>query len=177
MKPHPTRGDVVICADLIAPEGYGEIIGGSERATDYDYLKEKVAFALSEIDKTAEIQTKRDGSPEIDKTTKDVELIPMNEKSEDYFKREVEPFVPDYIDVFEENLTGKTLSIKTGAEFPFTRYFYEYQEPKKSEVLINEFKEVSKELADLMRKLIICPHHIQVGHRIEIIIRIGRMGQ
>lgn len=116
------------------------------------YLKEKVAFALSEIDKTAEIQTKRDGSPEIDKTTKDVELIPMNEKSEDYFKREVEPFVPDYIDVFEENLTGKTLSIKTGAEFPFTRYFYEYQEPKKSEVLINEFKEVSKELADLMKE-------------------------
>ena len=38
MKPHPTRDDVVVCADLIAPEGYGEIIGGSERATDYDYL-------------------------------------------------------------------------------------------------------------------------------------------
>ena len=48
MKPHPTRDDVVICADLIAPEGYGEIIGGSERATDYDYLKEKVEeFGLS----------------------------------------------------------------------------------------------------------------------------------
>ena len=38
MKPHPTRDDVVICADMIAPEGYGEIIGpgGSERATDYN---------------------------------------------------------------------------------------------------------------------------------------------
>ncbi|MDR0846239.1 MAG: asparagine--tRNA ligase [Lactobacillales bacterium] len=48
MKPHPTRDDVVICADLIAPEGYGEIIGGSERATDYDYLKQKVEeFGLS----------------------------------------------------------------------------------------------------------------------------------
>ena len=33
---------------MIAPEGYGEIIGGSERATDYDYLKEKVEeFGLS----------------------------------------------------------------------------------------------------------------------------------
>jgi asparaginyl-tRNA synthetase len=29
MKPHPTRDDVVIRADMIAPEGYGEIIGGS----------------------------------------------------------------------------------------------------------------------------------------------------
>ena len=44
MKPHPTREDVVIRADLIAPEGYGEIIGGSERAIGFDYL-------LSEIEK------------------------------------------------------------------------------------------------------------------------------
>lgn len=49
MKPHPTRDDVVICADLIAPEGYGEIIGGSERATDYDYLKAKIdEYGLSQ---------------------------------------------------------------------------------------------------------------------------------
>ncbi|GAX02791.1 asparaginyl-tRNA synthetase [Secundilactobacillus pentosiphilus] len=42
MKEHPTRKDVVICADLLAPEGYGEIIGGSERATDYDYLYDQI---------------------------------------------------------------------------------------------------------------------------------------
>ncbi|MFD1317400.1 asparagine--tRNA ligase [Loigolactobacillus zhaoyuanensis] len=45
MKPHPTREDVVICADLLAPEGYGEIIGGSERATDYNYLLEQIKQA------------------------------------------------------------------------------------------------------------------------------------
>lgn len=45
MKPHPTRDDVVICADLLAPEGYGEIIGGSERATDYNYLLEQIKKA------------------------------------------------------------------------------------------------------------------------------------
>lgn len=42
MKPHPDRDDVVIRADLIAPEGYGEIIGGSERAVDYDYILEEL---------------------------------------------------------------------------------------------------------------------------------------
>lgn len=42
MKRHPSRDDVVICADLLAPEGYGEIIGGSERDTDYDYLKARI---------------------------------------------------------------------------------------------------------------------------------------
>ncbi|WP_268912580.1 asparagine--tRNA ligase [Lentilactobacillus sp. SPB1-3] len=38
MQPHPTRDDLVVCADLLAPEGYGEIIGGSERSADYDYI-------------------------------------------------------------------------------------------------------------------------------------------
>jgi asparaginyl-tRNA synthetase len=34
MKPNPERPEVVLCADLIAPEGYGEIIGGSQRIDD-----------------------------------------------------------------------------------------------------------------------------------------------
>ncbi|GAA0353987.1 asparagine--tRNA ligase [Alkalibacterium iburiense] len=47
MKPHPDRDDVVLCADMIAPEGYGEIIGGSEREEDYDALREQIlAFDL-----------------------------------------------------------------------------------------------------------------------------------
>jgi asparaginyl-tRNA synthetase len=41
MQPHPERDDVVLCADLIAPEGYGEIIGGSERIHDYDLMKQR----------------------------------------------------------------------------------------------------------------------------------------
>lgn len=50
MKPHPTRDDVVICADLLAPEGYGEIIGGSERATDVHYLEEQIKQAGLNMD-------------------------------------------------------------------------------------------------------------------------------
>ncbi|MEK3990957.1 asparagine--tRNA ligase [Robertmurraya sp. FSL R5-0851] len=42
MQPHPNREDVVLCADLIAPEGYGEIIGGSERIHDYELLKQRL---------------------------------------------------------------------------------------------------------------------------------------
>jgi len=43
MQPHPERNDVVLCADLIAPEGYGEIIGGSERIYDYELMKQRIA--------------------------------------------------------------------------------------------------------------------------------------
>lgn len=41
MKPHPEREDVVLCADLIAPEGYGEIIGGSQRIDDLELMAER----------------------------------------------------------------------------------------------------------------------------------------
>ncbi|MHB9145975.1 MAG: asparagine--tRNA ligase [Symbiobacteriia bacterium] len=42
MKPDPTRPEVVLCADLLAPEGYGEIIGGSQRIDDLDLLERRI---------------------------------------------------------------------------------------------------------------------------------------
>lgn len=42
MKPVPGNEELVLCADLLAPEGYGEIIGGSERETDYNKLLAKI---------------------------------------------------------------------------------------------------------------------------------------
>ncbi|SDK51643.1 asparagine--tRNA ligase [Lacicoccus qingdaonensis] len=42
MEENPEDPRTVLCADLIAPEGYGEIIGGSERIHDYDTLKQRI---------------------------------------------------------------------------------------------------------------------------------------
>ncbi|MEV3774680.1 asparagine--tRNA ligase [Paenibacillus larvae] len=41
MKPDPNRPEVVLCADLIAPEGYGEIIGGSQRIDDPELMEQR----------------------------------------------------------------------------------------------------------------------------------------
>ncbi|QQE76768.1 asparagine--tRNA ligase [Alicyclobacillus sp. SO9] len=41
MQPDENRPEVVLCADLLAPEGYGEIIGGSQRIHDYSLLKQR----------------------------------------------------------------------------------------------------------------------------------------
>ncbi|MEB3101309.1 asparagine--tRNA ligase [Ferviditalea candida] len=41
MKPAPERPEVVLCADLIAPEGYGEIIGGSQRIDDPELMGQR----------------------------------------------------------------------------------------------------------------------------------------
>ena len=42
MKPDPQRADVALCVDVLAPEGYGEIIGGGQRLDDYDLLLQRI---------------------------------------------------------------------------------------------------------------------------------------
>ncbi len=42
MKRDPEDDRLAMGVDVLAPEGYGEIIGGGERATDLDYLKEQI---------------------------------------------------------------------------------------------------------------------------------------
>lgn len=42
MKPDPQNPELVLAADLIAPEGYGELIGGSQRLDDLDTLERKL---------------------------------------------------------------------------------------------------------------------------------------
>ncbi|MEM7583102.1 MAG: asparagine--tRNA ligase [Acidobacteriota bacterium] len=42
MEPDPDNADTVLAMDLLAPEGYGEIIGGSQRIHDHDLLLERL---------------------------------------------------------------------------------------------------------------------------------------
>jgi asparaginyl-tRNA synthetase len=42
MKPDPARPDKALCVDVLAPEGYGEIIGGGQRLDDYDLLLRRI---------------------------------------------------------------------------------------------------------------------------------------
>jgi len=42
MEPDPQRPDLALCVDVLAPEGYGEIIGGSQRMASYDLLVKRI---------------------------------------------------------------------------------------------------------------------------------------
>jgi asparaginyl-tRNA synthetase len=42
MKPDPAQPDRALCVDVLAPEGYGEIIGGGQRLDDYDLLLQRI---------------------------------------------------------------------------------------------------------------------------------------
>jgi asparaginyl-tRNA synthetase len=42
MEPDPQRPDLALCVDVLAPEGYGEIVGGSQRMASYDLLLQRI---------------------------------------------------------------------------------------------------------------------------------------
>ncbi len=110
---------------------------------------DKVVDAMSQMDKAAPLRYKRDGSIIYDDATKDTELIKLSEDVDDYFEREVYPYVPD-AKYFDEE-TEK--SVKTGAEIPFTRYFYKYEAPEPSDKLLAEFNELEARLQQQLKEL------------------------
>jgi len=42
MEPDPQHPQLALCVDVLAPEGYGEIIGGSQRMASYDLLLQRI---------------------------------------------------------------------------------------------------------------------------------------
>lgn len=114
---------------------------------------EKIMDGLSVMDKTAEIQRDKKGNIIYDKETKDTELVKYTEDIETYMAREVLPHIPDAKWFWEEDLTKKKPVIKTGAEIPFTRYFYKYQAPRPSAELLAEFLEIDKAVNERIARL------------------------
>ena len=102
----------------------------------------RIFDGLSLMDKEAEIERDKKGNIVYDTSTKDTEIVNVRENIDDYMAREVLPHIPDAKAFFEEDVNLKTPKIKTGAEIPFTRYFYKYEAPRPSEELAKEFLEL-----------------------------------
>ena len=116
-------------------------------------LIDRIADGLSEMDKTAQIQRDKKGNIIYDKETKDTEIVKYTEDIETYMAREVLPYVPDAKWFWEENLGAKKPVIKIGAEIPFTRYFYKYTQPEKSEVLEEKFLTLEQSVSERIKTL------------------------
>ena len=115
-----------------------------------------IAMKLSVIDKTAVVQKNKKGEILVDPTTKDTEIIALSKNPQEYMDEEVYPYIPDAIWKYEFDETkavSSTNKEKLGAEFPFTRFFYEYKEPESSDKLLAEFMEIEKDLADKIKSL------------------------
>ena len=126
----------------------------SELLTDVDKkLLDRIADGLSEMDKEAEIQKDKKGNVLWDNDSKDTEIVKYTESIDDYMAREVLPHIPDAKAFFEEDISAKKPVVKTGAEIPFTRYFYKYQQPRASKDLAKEFVELDKSVNKRIAKL------------------------
>ena len=114
---------------------------------------DKIIVGLSIMDKTADIQKDKKGNIIYDKDTKDSEIVPWAIDIDDYMEKEVLPHIPDAKWFFEEDLGKKNPVVKTGAEIPFTRYFYKYQTPTSSEDLKKRFNELEASANSKIKKL------------------------
>nr|WP_222615385.1 N-6 DNA methylase [Persicimonas caeni] len=112
------------------------------------YVKEKRAIwsALAEKDEDGDIVHDTQGRPKADSDLRDYENIPLKEDIEEYFEREVLPYVPDaWID---EDYT------RVGYEIPFTRYFYEYEPPRPLEEIEAEILELEGEIQGMLKEVL-----------------------
>lgn len=85
------------------------------------------------------------GKPTADASKRDTESIPWSEPIEEYMRKNVYPYAPEaWID------EKKT---KIGYEIPFTREFYKYVAPRKSEDIFAHLQELEKAESELMAKI------------------------
>ena len=104
----------------------------------------KIVVERPQRDENGEI-IKKKGKPVADTSLRDTENVPLTEDIDSYFAREVLPYAPDaWID------RKKT---KIGYEIPMTRYFYEYQAPESSEVILARIADMETRISACLQEL------------------------
>lgn len=146
--------DAVSDEIYLSPEAFMPVLRKAlAKVTDDKKLLDKIADGLSVMDKNAEIQRDKHGAMLYDKDSKDTEFVPYEESIDEYMAREVLPHVPDAKAFWEEKVDAKKPVIKTGAEIPFTQYFYKYEQPVPSEELAKQFTELEQSVSQRIAKL------------------------
>jgi type I restriction enzyme M protein len=114
-------------------------------------VQKAILSALSEYDDTAAICRDKDGYPEPDPELRDTESVPLIERIEDFFAREVQPHVPDaWINTAIRDEKDGEVG-KVGYEINFNRYFYKYKPPRPLEEIEADIKTLEREILEMLR--------------------------
>ena len=114
-------------------------------------VQKAILSALAERDETAAICRDKDGHPEPDPELRDTESVPLAERIEDFFAREVQPHVPDaWINTAIRDEKDGGVG-KVGYEINFNRYFYKYQPPRPLEEIEADIKTLEREILEMLR--------------------------
>lgn len=143
------------CINLIS-QAYGEFKDGIYRDEENglevevkikdneDFKYTKVVVEQPICDETGKPILKK-GKPTADSSKRDTETIPWKEEIEAYMEKNVYPYAPDaWIDEKKS---------KVGYEIPFTREFYKYVAPRKSEDIYAHLQELNAQEEELMSKI------------------------
>lgn len=120
----------------------------------------KLTVETAELDSNGKEVIKK-GNKVAEKGKTDSEIIPLLDNIEEYFKKNVLPFNEHafyYCDkdgkvVYDDGQVYDDKHNKIGYEIPFTRIFYKFVEPKSSDEIFEEIKELEREEIDLMKDL------------------------
>ena len=116
-------------------------------------LRKAVLNALSERDKTAEVCRGKDGHPEPNPELRDTENVPLSESVQEYFEREVKPYVSDaWIDEGRRDRKDGEVGA-VGYEINFNRYFYKYEPPRPLEEIEADIKAIERDILGLLREV------------------------
>lgn len=145
------------CRDLIM-EAYRDFTNWSyksddetlhveSKVLDNEYFKySKLTIERPLTDEATDEPILKKGKRQPDAKKRDTEIVPWTEDIDEYMQKNVLPYAPDaWID------KKKT---KIGYEIPFTREFYKYMAPRKSEDIFAHLKELETQEADLMAKIL-----------------------
>lgn len=117
-------------------------------------LKKSILTALSEKDEEADVCKDAKGYTQADTDLRDHELVPLVEDWQDYFEREVKPYVPDaWVDESHKDAgDGKVGRIVY--EINFNRFFYKYIPPRPTSEIDTELKTLELEIANLLKEVV-----------------------
>ena len=116
-------------------------------------MKKAILSALSERNETAAICRDPSGNPEPDRELRDTENVPLAERVEAFFEREVKPHVPDaWIDTSRRDPKDGEIGI-VGYEINFNRYFYRYTPPRPLEEIEADIQAIEKDVLAMLREV------------------------
>jgi type I restriction enzyme M protein len=115
--------------------------------------KKAILSALSERDETAVICLDMDRTPEPDSELRDTESVPLAERVEVFFEREVKPHVADaWIDTSKRDPKDGQVGL-VGYEINFNRYFYRYTPPRPLEEIEGEIRGIEQDILRMLAEV------------------------
>ncbi len=116
-------------------------------------VSKAILSALSERDETAAICHDNQGHPEPDPELRDTESVPLVERVETFFEREVKLHVSDaWIDTGKRDPKDGLVGL-VGYEINFNRYFYRYTPPRPLEEIEADIRGIERDILRMLAEV------------------------